>query len=196
MVNYVRRPATSVTSGQKDLVAIWVFDEEVASKSFRALSSRLEFWRLEEQELGNGARNAWDDIQQLYEEHWWPCPKADKCCCNIARTDLGPRLRVNRRRSEVGYPCSSGETAAAEMQRQILYLPIEVRKGKGKSSKIASASRGSCSGAGVVEAQTVTERNCQNTNVKDNPVGNRLRPAGKRSRDLDDMLNQQRHRRY
>ena len=27
------------------------------------------------------------------------------------------------------------------------------------------------------------------TNVKDNPVGNKPRPAGKRSRDLDDMIN-------
>ena len=85
--------------------------------------------------------------------------------------------------------CSSGESAAEEMQRQTRDFQEKYAKAKVRALK---------SRARVVEAFLVQELwkfkflllgNCQNTSVKAICVGNRFRPLDKISRDLDDMLN-------
>ena len=71
----------------------WVLDEQIASKSLRLLHARIESYFEEEEQTGHGARGAWQDIQQLSNDHFWPCPRASPCTCGGRQGQIGQRPR-------------------------------------------------------------------------------------------------------
>ena len=161
----------------------WVLDEQIASKSLRLLHSRIEFYFKEEAETGHGARGAWQDIQKLFSDHFWPCPKASPCTCGGRRGQIG-RPGVDSPRN----PAKTPESAAEEMQRKIRESKGEVPTSYRSSSSSKSEGRRHVPKGRKVETEAAAQGTREDTTIKAPPAGNGPGPLAAGPGDLDQLL--------